>query len=288
MPPMMAKAAQNGAMPASKEAGGDDVLVISSDKLCAHAAADDLWICISGDVYDVTAWLPHHPGGDLPLLMLAGQDATDAFATYHPPSVSLASADFHRLLAQISSIGLFDRVGPTPMVQVVGMLLLFCAALYCVIACTSPWAHLLSSGLISFVWIQSGWMGHDSGHHRITVHTALDRLLQVLSGNCLTVLGIAWWKFNHNTHHIACNSLDHDPDLQHMPLFVVSSKLFDIWSYFYEHTLVFDAASKLFIGYRHWTFYLVMCIVRINLLAQSASMMDRYLSKSMFSYPIHM
>ncbi|KAL5201613.1 hypothetical protein ABZP36_035967 [Zizania latifolia] len=285
----MAEPAQNGAMPTSKESGGgeDDVRVISSDQLRAHAAADDLWISISGDVYDVTEWLPHHPGGDLPLLTLAGQDATDAFAAYHPPSVrpllrrffvgrlsdykvSPASADFRRLLAHISSAGLFDRVGHTPMVQIAGMMLLFCAALYCVIACVSPWAHLLAGGLIGFIWIQSGWMGHESGHHRITGHAALDRLLQVLSGNCLTGLGIAWWKFNHNTHHIACNSLDHDPDLQHMPLFAVSSKLFGIWSYFYERTLVFDAASKLFISYQHWTFYPVMCIARINLLAQSA------------------
>ncbi|KAE8803308.1 hypothetical protein D1007_20895 [Hordeum vulgare] len=63
-----------------------DVRMISTKELQAHAATDDLWISISGDVYDVTPWLRHHPGGEVPLITLAGQDATDAFMAYHPPS----------------------------------------------------------------------------------------------------------------------------------------------------------------------------------------------------------
>ncbi|KAI4992666.1 hypothetical protein ZWY2020_059767 [Hordeum vulgare] len=49
-----------------------DVRMISTKELQAHAAADDLWISISGDVYDVTPWLRHHPGGEVPLITLAG------------------------------------------------------------------------------------------------------------------------------------------------------------------------------------------------------------------------
>ncbi|KAE8810873.1 hypothetical protein D1007_12372 [Hordeum vulgare] len=41
-----------------------DVRMVSTKELQAHAAADDLWISISGDVYDVTPWLRHHPGGE--------------------------------------------------------------------------------------------------------------------------------------------------------------------------------------------------------------------------------
>ena len=142
-------------------AAAADVRMISSKELRAHASPDDLWISISGDVYDVTPWLPHHPGGDLPLVTLAGQDATDAFAAYHPPSarpllrrflvgrlsdytVSPASADFRRLLAQLSSAGLFDRVGPTPKVQLAIMATLFCAALYLVLACAAASASAAS------------------------------------------------------------------------------------------------------------------------------------------------
>ncbi|KAA8517322.1 hypothetical protein F0562_017615 [Nyssa sinensis] len=40
-----------------------------------------------------------------------------------------------------------------------------------------------------------------------------------LAKNRVTGSSIAWWKWNPNAHHIACNGLDFDPDLQHMPLF---------------------------------------------------------------------
>ncbi|KAE8657680.1 Delta(8)-fatty-acid desaturase [Hibiscus syriacus] len=43
-----------------------------------------------------------------------------------------------------------------------------------------------------------------------------NKLVQLVAGNCLTGISIAWWKWTHNAHHIACNSLDYDPDLQHI------------------------------------------------------------------------
>ncbi|KAE8802745.1 Delta(8)-fatty-acid desaturase 2 [Hordeum vulgare] len=85
-----------------------DVHMISTKELHVHAVADDLWISISGDVYDVTPWLRHHPGSE------------------------------------------------------------------------------------------------------ITRHPALNHLLRVVSGNCLTGFAIAWWKFNHNTHHIAWWKFNHN------------------------------------------------------------------------------
>ena len=31
-------------------------------EVATHNAADDCWIVISGKVYDITGWLPYHPG----------------------------------------------------------------------------------------------------------------------------------------------------------------------------------------------------------------------------------
>ncbi|KAE8806063.1 hypothetical protein D1007_17864 [Hordeum vulgare] len=132
----------------------------------------------------------------------ATKDAAD-----RPPP---ASADFRRLLAQLSFAGLFERAGHTPKFLLVAMSVLFCVALYCVLACSSTGAHMFVGGLIGFIWIQSGWIRHDSGHYQITRHPVLNRLLQVVSGNCLTGFGIAWWKFNHNTHHIAWWKFNHN------------------------------------------------------------------------------
>ncbi|KAI5419984.1 variant 4, Delta 8 Fatty Acid Desaturase [Lathyrus oleraceus] len=64
--------------------------------------------------------------------------------------------------------------------------------------------------------------------------------------------------------------LDYDPDLQHIPVFAVSSRLFgNIKSYFYDRHLKFDALSRFLISYQHWTFYPVLCFTRLNLYVQT-------------------
>ncbi|KAI5001201.1 hypothetical protein ZWY2020_011160 [Hordeum vulgare] len=71
------------------------------------------------------------------------------------------ASDFRRL-SQLSSWTL----GVGHQVLAVAMSPLFCVALYCVLACSSIGAHMFTGGLIGFIWIQSGWIRHDSGHHR--------------------------------------------------------------------------------------------------------------------------
>jgi len=48
-----------------------------------HNLKNDLWIIINGKVYDVTRWIRKHPGGDILLLGIAGQDASMPFVSYH-------------------------------------------------------------------------------------------------------------------------------------------------------------------------------------------------------------
>ncbi|KAJ4756997.1 Delta(8)-fatty-acid desaturase [Rhynchospora pubera] len=143
--------------------------VIDNGELRRHSSASSLWLSIHGLVYDVTPWLPLHPGGDLPLLSLAGRDATDPFLASSSPSPSPSSSS-----------------PPSPS------------------SSSSP--------------------APDNG----------------------------------------------DPDLQHMPLFAVSSRLFSsIHSFFYQRTLQFHPLAKFLLSYQHITFYPVMGFARINLFAQS-------------------
>ncbi len=41
-------------------------------EIAQHNKADDCWIIIDGKVYDVTKFLPSHPGGSKVVLKLAG------------------------------------------------------------------------------------------------------------------------------------------------------------------------------------------------------------------------
>ncbi|CAO3620244.1 unnamed protein product [Cunninghamella echinulata] len=60
---------------------------ISSQELSKHNKKDDLWIVIHGKVYDLTSFLPEHPGGQKIILKYAGLDATEAFDPIHPPDI---------------------------------------------------------------------------------------------------------------------------------------------------------------------------------------------------------
>lgn len=50
-----------------------------------HNNKDDCWVIVHGRAYDVTEFLPEHPGGSKIILKYAGKDATEEFEPIHPP-----------------------------------------------------------------------------------------------------------------------------------------------------------------------------------------------------------
>ncbi|KAJ7951233.1 Delta(8)-fatty-acid desaturase [Quillaja saponaria] len=261
---------------------------ITSEELKEHKKPGDLWISIQGKVYNVTDWIKEHPGGDTPLLNLAGQDVTDAFLAYHPGiawkyldklftgyylkdfEVSEVSKDYRKLASEFSKMGLYEKKGHGVFYSLTFVAIMLAIVVYGVLKSDRVWVHLACGMLLGFLWIQSAYVGHDSGHYQVMCSRGYNKFAQFLAGNCLTGISIAWWKWTHNAHHLAVNSLDHDPDLQHIPVFAVSSSLFkSLTSHFYGRELTFDAVARFFVSYQHLTFYPVMCVGRINLFIQT-------------------
>jgi len=48
-----------------------------------HNRSTDAWMVINGKVYDVTKYIPYHPGGQK-ILMGVGKDGTELYNKYHP------------------------------------------------------------------------------------------------------------------------------------------------------------------------------------------------------------
>ena len=44
-----------------------------------HRTKDDAWSSFNGKVYNLTAYLPYHPGGEKELMRVAGRDGTKLF-----------------------------------------------------------------------------------------------------------------------------------------------------------------------------------------------------------------
>ncbi|KAJ4839102.1 hypothetical protein Tsubulata_014910 [Turnera subulata] len=53
--------------------------IIHFDELANHSTRKDCWILIHGKVYDLTTFLPDHPGGDEVLMGATAKDGTPYF-----------------------------------------------------------------------------------------------------------------------------------------------------------------------------------------------------------------
>ncbi|KAJ6513084.1 cytochrome b5 [Mycena sanguinolenta] len=70
--------------------GVDTLMRIPPSVLKQHRSKDDAWTAINGKVYNITAYLPFHPGGERELMRVAGRDGTHLFASTH----AWVNADF--------------------------------------------------------------------------------------------------------------------------------------------------------------------------------------------------
>lgn len=59
--------------------------LIPFSEVTQHNTRDSCWVVLYGNVWDVTSFLPSHPGGANIILKLAGKDATEEYDPVHPP-----------------------------------------------------------------------------------------------------------------------------------------------------------------------------------------------------------
>ncbi len=52
-------------------------------EVAQHADATSCWTVVDGKVYDLTKWIPNHPGGPDKIKALCGKDGTAAFSQQH-------------------------------------------------------------------------------------------------------------------------------------------------------------------------------------------------------------
>lgn len=52
-------------------------------EVAAHANSSDCWSAINGSVYNLTSWVPRHPGGEKAIESICGKDGSAAFNGQH-------------------------------------------------------------------------------------------------------------------------------------------------------------------------------------------------------------
>ncbi|GMH74067.1 hypothetical protein TrRE_jg8443 [Triparma retinervis] len=276
---------------------------IKMAEVAKHNKRTDAWVVIESRCYDITSYVSHHPGGWLPLENMAGKDCTDAFANYHPASVyrtilpsyyigdvedTLDHESFtreHREIRQeLLRRGLFETNSYYYYLKISFLVLVFSLAVYLTLYPSSKTAHYMGAAMMAVFWQQLAFVGHDVGHNAISHSKAKDTTLGCLLGNAFGGISLGWWKHSHNVHHIVCNSVEHDPDIQHMPLFAVTEDIFDegklreagtydeehkgFWTTYHQKWISPDFASTFLVSYQHFLFYPIMAVARFNLYVQ--------------------
>lgn len=249
----------------------------------------EAWIVIDELVYDVTNFAAKHPGGEKVLWNMAGKDSSDAFTNYHAAAIykkwlptyligEVTDApvyphvqDFRNIRQELLRRGLFETDPSYYYKMFTWYACLFVTSLYLTLACQSTLAHMIGAVCMGFFWQQLAGWGHDIGHSSITHNFQHDNWVGSTIGCALMGISTGWWKRSHNTHHVVCNSIENDPDIQHMPVFAVTPEIMKkpYWSTYHDKVIFVDAASRFFIRHQHWFFLPIMAFARFNLYAQS-------------------
>ena len=79
-----------------------EVKTYTVDEVAKHNSPDDCWLVIHGKVYDVTSFIPQHPGGDI-ITQYCGKDATEVFE--NRPGSGTPHSDTARQLLENYYIG---------------------------------------------------------------------------------------------------------------------------------------------------------------------------------------
>ncbi|CAM9233359.1 unnamed protein product [Heterosigma akashiwo] len=252
------------------------------------AEGRDLLVYEDG-VYDLTKWKVHHPGGDLAITHLVGMDATNQIRGNHSEEIirkkmptffvgrlvdnklSQVEREFRELDKKLAAKGLYQTQYSFYYKQALKLLVLFSAAIATVVIGSGTWwGTLLGAFLLASYWQQSAFVAHDAGHCGITKDVQNDYAIGLFLGNVLGGISIGWWKDSHYVHHIVTNDVEHDPDIQHMPVFAVTEKFFKgVHSTYHDLTFQYDAVARAAIRVQHLVYYPLLMLGRFLLYLNS-------------------
>lgn len=224
----------------------------SKSEVASHNIPEDCWLIIDDKVYDVTAWVPKHPGGAL-IYINAGHDCTQLFESYHPlrvrkllgsfcigaldaagePSASASSppallylpeggeddgfyaAVKRRVEAHFATCGANPRAHPLMHAKALAILAAYALCYYgAFFGARDFWAAL---GFALAMGVCAGEVGvsiqHDCNHGAFSEN----RWLTYVLGVTLDLVGASsfMWKQQHVVgHHLATNVDHFDPDIR--------------------------------------------------------------------------
>merc|ERR1719387_1543801 len=70
-----------------------------------------------------------------------------------------------------------------------------------------------------------GWYMHEGGHGSLTGNMKIDKRIQEFFYGVGCGMSAAWWRSQHNKHHAAPQKMQHDVDLDTLPLLAFNARI---------------------------------------------------------------
>jgi len=206
-------------------------------------------VLINDVMYDVTDF--KHPGGSIIKFLVEGGDATEAFVEFHGRSKKAnavlkslkkrdatkndldmrgstkyaeLSKDYAALRKEFEEEGRFNpsmvhiirRFSELIIIHTIGVYLFFQESFL---------SKSIGMILLGIGCGRCGWLMHEGGHYSLTGNITRDRALQIITYGVGCGMSAAWWRNQHNKHHATPQKLQHDVDLDTLPLVAFHQKI---------------------------------------------------------------
>uniref|UniRef100_A0A7S1Y1B1 Cytochrome b5 heme-binding domain-containing protein n=1 Tax=Phaeomonas parva TaxID=124430 RepID=A0A7S1Y1B1_9STRA len=213
---------------------------------------DDTEVLIDGRLYDVSSF--KHPGGSIIKFLTGNGDATEAYREFHMRSASAdkmlaslpsraapsdvlsrregngktsLSEDYAALRKQLEEEGFFEPSMTECVYRTSEIIAMHLLGAYIFMTNESMGMKALGLVVLGLAQGRCGWLMHEGGHYSMTGHIPTDRVLQVAIYGIGCGMSGAWWRNQHNKHHATPQKLQHDVDLDTLPLVAFNEACID-------------------------------------------------------------
>jgi len=204
----------------------------------------NIHIVIDNKLYDLTHFAKVHPGGKQLLEEFNDTDASEYFYAIHskdavkklnklkhtelPEEHQIPKKPYFDLEAKLIKDGLF-----TPNYYTEALLTLHTFFVYFLAVYLNQSQPFLSCICLAIAQTSGGWSAHHLDHSRDSPM----RRIGIFYSPIITGFSNTWWSAKHNRHHVSCNEVDHDGDIQLIPYLWLwkATKSMDRWQRRFQH-----------------------------------------------------
>eukprot|EP00744_Colponema_vietnamica_P001061 GILI01001805.1.p1 GENE.GILI01001805.1~~GILI01001805.1.p1 ORF type:complete len:415 (+),score=133.48 GILI01001805.1:146-1390(+) len=206
-------------------------------------------ILIEDRLYDITGF--KHPGGSIMKFYQGSGDATEAFNEFHTRSAKATkmlralpnraaphaevqseeterlqklSREYAKFRRELEIEGWFKPSISHSVYRSFEIIFIFALAVF-LLTVNAKMFFIPAAMLAGIGTGRSGWWMHEGGHVSITGNFKVDHRLQEFFFGVGSAMSASWWRVQHNKHHCAPQKLQHDVDLDTLPLVAFNSRI---------------------------------------------------------------